>query len=142
MDVNINLSIFYILLCFFIIFFVARKTIWAKLDAILSERHEMIEGAKQAASGNEEYVENKIAEINTQLAEARSKAFSTRQELRNEALDKQKGIMNKARGDAAEKFDAAQVELDAAVIEAKTQLRSESDEIAASITKTILGRSA
>lgn len=142
MDVNVNLSFLYVIVCFFIIYFVAKKTLFAKLDSILSERHEMIEGARAKAEGNEEYIETKLSEVNTKLSEARGDAFTQRQGMREEALGKQSGIIAAAREKAAGKISDAQAELDTAVADARAQFERESEALAEEIAGRILGGAA
>ena len=142
MDVNVNLSFLYVLFCFLIIFFIARKTLFSKLDQILSERHELIEGAKEKAVGQDEQIEETLTELNAKLAQARSEAFSARQDMRSHALNEQGEIIETARNAAADKLLAAQEQLDAALDDARATLTSDSEEIARDITNRILGRTA
>lgn len=142
MNVNIDFSVLYVLFCIVLIIIVARKTLFAKLDEILGERHEMIEGAREAAAGNEENIENALAEVNEKLNVARADAFSTRQSMRNTALDEQKDIVEKARESAASKISVAQADLDNALTEARDQLEGETQAIAEEITRRLIGRTA
>lgn len=142
MNVNIDFSLLYVLFCIVIIIFVAKRTLFATLDKILGERHEMIEGAREAAAGNEENIENALAEVNNKLNDARAKAFSTRQAIRNEALDKQKDIVERARESATGKITSAQADLDVAMSDARVQLETETGEIAQEISNRLLGRTA
>lgn len=139
MDVNVNLSFLYVLVCFLIIFTIARKTLFTKLDKILNERHELIEGAREKAVGNDEYIEKTLADVNGKLSDARANAFSRRQELRETAIAEQTGIVENARKEAADKLIVAQEELDASLSEAKEQLKSETDKMAVEISDKILG---
>ena len=142
MDVNVNLSFLYVIVCFLIIFFVARKTLFTKLDGILAERHEMIEGAQEKAAGDEEYIEGKLTEVNEKLAEARGDAFKQRQGMREEALETQSGIVAEAREKAAAQIATAQAELDTAVSDARAQLERESEALAKDIADRVLGGTA
>lgn len=142
MDVNINLSVFYVLFCFLLISFVAKRFLFVKLERILNERSEMIEGNRQSAASDEETIEQKTAEIKKVLSEARSEAFSERHQLRDEALDQQKAIIEETRKANTEKLKEAEGEISAAVDEAKLTIRNESEEMAKKIAANILGRTA
>ena len=142
MNVNIDFSLLYVLFCIVLILIVAKKTLFAKLDKILNERHEMIEGAREAAAGDEENIENALAEVNEKLNQARAEAFSTRQTMRNKTLEEQKNIVEEARESAAGKITAAQEELDQALTDARSQLEGEAQVIAEEITNRLLGRTA
>lgn len=142
MDVNINLSVFYVLFCFLLIFFVARKILFLKLERIIDERSEKIEGNRRSAASDEETIEQKTAEIKKVLDGARSEAFAERHQLRDEALDRQKAILEETRKSNAEKLKQAEGEIAATVEEAKVTIRTESDEMAKKIAANILGRTA
>lgn len=142
MDVNINLSVFYVLFCFLVIFFVARKFLFLKLERIIDERDDKIEGDRRSAASDEETIEQKTAEIKKVLAEARAEAFSDRHQLRDEALDQQKAIIEETRKSNTEKLKAAEGEIAAAVEKAKGTIRDDSEEMAKKIAANILGRTA
>lgn len=142
MDVNVNLSFIYVLICFLLIYFVAKRTIFARLDAILSERRTQIEGSRATAADHESYIERSRAEVNARLAEARANAYAEKQQLREQAMGQQGTIIEEARAAAQDKVAAAQRELDAALSDAREHLRSETDAIAADIVRSLLGRTA
>jgi F0F1-type ATP synthase membrane subunit b/b' len=142
MDLNVNFSVIYIICCFLLIWTVAKKTVFAKLDEILSARHEKIEGAKAEAFDNDEKIAKKMAAVNASVAEARGEAFGTRQATRNEALLEQKDIVEAARQAASDKVSQAQAELTSAIEEAKVKLQADTDEIAREISDNLLGRTA
>lgn len=142
MNVNIDLSVFYVLFCFFIVFFVAKNTLWKRLDQILSERHEMIEGSRAKAADNDEVIEEKLASMNQALGEARDKAYAQRVEARERALKQQTEIVDQARQQSRELVEKNQKELDISVAEARTTLEQESEEYARSIANTLMRRSA
>ena len=140
MDVNVNLSLFYVLFCFLLILFVAKKTLFAKLDEILGERRTLIEGAKEASQGSDEYIETSMAEMNEKLSAARSDAYARRLEMKEEASNEQKRIVDQARDNATQKVEAAGKEIDSAMADARTQLEADSKEMAKEIVAKILGR--
>lgn len=142
MNVNLDLSILYVLICFFIIFFVAKNTLLKRLDEILGNRREMIQGSMEKASDNDELIEEKLSTIDAKLAEAREKAYNQRVERREEALGEQGEIVEEARRESSQQLEKNQEELDDSVADARETLRKESEGYARSIADTILRRSA
>ena len=142
MNVNLDLSIFYVLICFFIVFFVAKNTLLKRLDQILAERHKLIEGSRKQAEGKDELIEQKIAQMNAALAEAREKAFNKRAGAREEAMKEQTQIVEQAREESRSVLEKAQTELQQSVADARGQLESESEAFARSIADSLLRRSA
>jgi len=142
MDINVDLSVFYVLICFFIVFFVAKNTLLKRLDQILEERHGLIEGSQADAESNDELIQEKIEFMNSSLAEAREKAFNRRAESRDKALVEQKGIVDSARGESSRQLESAQADLDASVADARAQLKQESESFARAIADSLMRRSA
>lgn len=142
MNVNIDLSVFYVLICFFIVFAVARNTLWKKLDTILGERHEKIQQSKELAEGNDEIIEEKLNTMNASLAEAREKAYELRSESREEAIREQESIVSDARRKGKEFLEENQRDLEDSVSSARQQMERETEAYARSIADVLLRRPA
>ena len=140
MVVKIDFSVFYVLICFIIIFWVARKSIFKPLNTILDGRRERIESSHRLVEANTAEIEEALSTYNKQLMNAKSEGFSTRQDMKNEGIDKQKELIDKARGEAAEKIAHAQEDLEGVLTEAKARMERESAQLAEAITAAVLGR--
>ena len=86
MVVAVDLSVFYVLFCFLLVFWAARKFLFLPLDKILEERREKIESAQALAAGSDEDVKRKLGEFNARITEARGTGFELRQQLKGEAV--------------------------------------------------------
>jgi F0F1-type ATP synthase membrane subunit b/b' len=142
MNVNLDLSIFYVLFCFFVVFFVARNTLWKRLDEILGQRHELIEGNREKAAGNDQLIEEKLSSINARLAEAREKAMTERAKSREQALQEQEKVVTQARSEGQTLLESSQKDLEESLQQARETLASESDSYARSIADSIMRRTA
>ena len=118
----------------------ARKSIFKPLNTILDGRRERIESSHRLVEANTAEIEEALSTYNKQLMNAKSEGFSTRQDMKNEGIDKQKELIDKARGEAAEKIAHAQEDLEGVLTEAKARMERESAQLAEAITAAVLGR--
>lgn len=142
MIVDVDLSIFYVLVCFLVIFWMAAKTLFKPLDRILNERREMIESAEAAVENLGARTNTALEEYNQRISEARSESFALRQELKQAAGVSEREVIDKARANAAEMVTEAQAELQQAAEKSRQELAGQSDEIAERIVTAVLGRQA
>ena len=142
MVVAVDWSVIYVLVCFLLVFWAARKFLFLPLDKILEERREKIESAQQMASGSDEDVKHKLSEYNARLSEARGAGFEVRQQLKGDAVGREQQIVGEARERAAARMNEAQETLDREIEENKRSLEGETAALAASIADTLLGRRA
>ena len=140
MVVQIDYSVFYVLICFLIIFWVARRFLFQKLDRIIEQRNEQIESARQLAESSDAKVGKAIAEYDSRVSRARAEAFDLRQRLKGEASEQEKQIVEGARSNASERIKGAQEELDKMVAEYRTPLAAEGVRLAESIAELVLRR--
>jgi len=138
--VNLDLSVIYVLICFLIIFWVSRRTLFLPLDKVLEERRERIESARDFLAAAETEVSKKLAEFEARITEARSEGFTVRRSLKDEAVGKETEVIEAARARAAQKAGEAQAEIERAVEKSKRLLATESEQIGSSIAEALLGR--
>jgi len=138
--VQIDLSVIYILICFLLVFWVARRFLFQRLDRIIEQRNEQIESARQLAENTDAKVAKAIAGYDGSVSEARAKAFELRQQLKGEASEREKQIVEEARSAASERIKGAQGDLDRKVEEYRIPLAAEGARLAESIAELVLRR--
>jgi F0F1-type ATP synthase membrane subunit b/b' len=140
--VQVDLSAVYIFACVLIIFWVARRSLFRRLDSIVEERDEKIASSLKFAETTNAGVEEKLASYEKRVAEARAKAFGLRQQLKGKASEHEKKIIGEARGQATERINNAQAELDETVERFREPLAAEGSVLGESIAEMLLrGRS-
>ena len=142
MVVKLDLSVIYVLICFLIIFWVSRRTLFLPLDKVLEQRRERIDSARDYLAAAETEVSKKLAEFEARINEARGEGFTVRRRLKDEAVGKETEIIEAARAKAAQKAGEAQAEIERAVEKSKQLLATESEQIGNSIAEVLLGRRA
>jgi len=112
-----------------------------KLNAVLDERAELIEGNIAKAQAAQAEADSAREELNAQLAEARTEAARIREEARAEGGAIVEELRAKAQADAARILENAQRQIEAERTQAVVSLRSEVGELATELASRIVGES-
>jgi len=124
---------------FFLILFVAyRFLVHNPLEQVLAERHRRTEGAVEQARSDIANAENKTAEYEQRLREARLAVFKAQEARRQEALKARTAMVSQAREHARAKVEAAKAALENEKNQAKVGLQSEAERLARDIVRVIL----
>ena len=124
---------------FFLILFVAyRFLVHNPLEHVLEERHRRTEGAVEQARADIANAENKTAEYEQRLREARMAVFKAQERRRQEALKARLSLVNQARERGRAKVEEAKAGLEADKAQAKVSLQSEAERLAREIVRVIL----
>ncbi len=115
-----------------------KKVFFSPLEKILRRRHEVTEGALQAARETTAVADRKTAEYQQALKEARADLYRAQERERQQVLEETAEQVRRARAQAEERVRAAREELRAEVEAAKALLARESGTLAESITQAVL----
>ncbi len=138
MVVSLDYSVIYVLICFLIIFWMAKRFLLDSLNRIIEERHGLIESAREQAESLDAEIRDALAEYEKRISSARGEGFAVRQSLKEAAAGKQRKLIDKAREEAAKRVAAAQADLESIVEESKRHLRAESEEMAEGIAAAVM----
>ena len=142
MVVQVDLSAVYIFACVLIIFWVARRSLFRRLDRIVEERDKKVESSHKFAETTNAKIEKQLTGYEERISEARSKAFGLRQQLKGQASEREKKIIEEARAHSVARINSAQAELDETVERFREPLTAESAVLGAAIAEQILRRRA
>jgi F0F1-type ATP synthase membrane subunit b/b' len=135
-----NLSLVIVMICFWISFFLIQKFLLKPVGAVLTERRRRIEGAEaEWQSKHQEYLDE-TARLETELEEAAKAAAKSRNDLRQQALERRQARLETARAKADGTLDQAMAELDSEAASARTELETRARELAALYASQLLGR--
>ncbi len=112
-----------------------------KLNAVLEERAELIEGGIAKAAAAQEEADAAREEYKAQLAEARTEAARIREDARAEGGVIVDELRAKAQSDATRIVENAQRQIEAERQQAVVSLRSEVGELATELASRIVGES-
>lgn len=120
--------------------FILNRWLFGPLNEILARRQNEIESARAEFETAKQLQEERIARVESRLAEARKEAYGVREEALREARQNRDEVLAGARADAQARVDEARAEIQQQVAEAKTELESEAQAIARRVAEQLLGR--
>ncbi|MBD8059818.1 F0F1 ATP synthase subunit B [Cellulomonas sp. JH27-2] len=112
-----------------------------KIQAVLDERTELVEGGLAKAETVQAEAEAALVEYQKQLQDARTEAARIREEARGEASAIVAESRTRAQAEAARIVENAQRQIDAERQQASVQLRSEVGTLATELASKIVGES-
>ena len=112
--------------------------VYRPLIRVLEERREQTAGALARAQADIAAAEQKAAEYERRLREARQAIFKAQEARRKQILQARDAALSEARTQADATMRAAQVELENETAEAKVRLQAEAEKLANDVIRTIL----
>jgi len=115
--------------------------LYKPIRALLAQRRQEIQSARERAVAVDEQVQVKVAEYEARLCEAKTEVSARRAELVKEAQAEETSLLNKARQEAAASITALRERVSKESAEARILLKQQVDALSNDICEKILGRS-
>ena len=128
-------------ICFLLVFGVLGKMLLPRIQKILAERTEQIEGGLARAEEEQEEAQRILEEYKQQLAEARHEAARLREEAREQGAQIIAEMRQQAEAEARRVTEAAQAQIDSERQQALAALRAEVGTLAVELAGRIVGES-
>ncbi len=135
-----NLSLVIVMICFWISFWLIQRFLLKPIEAVLAERRRRIEGAEAEWHAKHQEYLAETARLESELEDAAKSAAKTRNDLRQQALDRRQAVLDTARQKADGKLDQAMATLDTDAAAARADLEARARELAALYASRLLGR--
>lgn len=120
--------------------FILNRWLFGPLNEILATRRDEIEAARAEFEKAKQLQEERIARVESRLAQARKQAYGIREDALREARQRRDEILAEARADAQARVDEARAEIQEEVAAAKAELDSEARAIARRVAEQLLRR--
>jgi len=135
-----NASLFLVMICFWVTFWLVQKFLITPIGAVLTERKRRVDSAESAwASKHEEYL-SATSRLEAEMEEAARQSAKIRSDLRQRAVDARQERFAHARNQADERLGKALEELGVDADAARTDLRRRARELAARFASLLLDR--
>jgi F-type H+-transporting ATPase subunit b len=128
-------------ICFVLVFGVLSKMLLPRINAMLQERTEKIEGGLEQAEKAQEEANRTLGQYRTQLAEARHEASRLREEAREQGAQIIAEMREQAQAEARRLTEAAQAQIESERRQAVASLRTEVGAIAVELASRVVGES-
>jgi len=120
---------------------VLNRWLFKPLNKILLQRQRRADDALQNFHGAQKLQAQRLAEIESNLAEARREAYEIRETAQREGRERREALMKEAREAAQEMLEAARADIAAEVEAARGDLETQADRLSEMIAERLLGRS-
>jgi F-type H+-transporting ATPase subunit b len=131
-------ALFGLIALFLIWFFVARKAV-PKIQKVLDERQETIEGGIERAKAVQAEAEETLQQYQAQLAEARQEAAQMREKAKEQGAAIIAEMREEAQAEAQRIVDNAHAQIEADRQQALVQLRTEIGQLSTDLASRIVG---
>ena len=115
-----------------------RVIVYGRLQQVLAERHTLTEGAIQKAQAEIASAEERTAEYERKVREARADIYKTQEAYRGRVIEQRNLAIAHARKQADEMVKAAKASTEQEVAAAKGTLQKQADTLADQIIESIL----
>jgi F-type H+-transporting ATPase subunit b len=134
--INPDLSLLLVLALFIIFVFILRAILFKPIGQVLDERQARTEGAMHEARASSRRYQNRLADYEAAIRQARGESYRRLEQERAAALDRRRQMIEQA----TEEIDRARADINQQALQAKAILESEARQIAQQISRTLLGR--
>lgn len=128
------------ILIFVVLHLALRRVLYAPLQRTLQARTDRIEGRIEAARQQFQRAEEKLAQYEAMLREARHANYRRIEERRQAALAECQQVLDEARRQSGEAVSAAREQLVSDSARVRAQLQSEVETLAGEVAASVLGR--
>ncbi len=135
-----NLSVLFIIACFWLVYLVVSRLLVKPLGAMLDERSRTSKAAQEGLGAAQETLKGALARCERDLATAGLEAGKQRQSLRAEGEAARAARLAGAREQTQATLAALATELDAATAAARATIRSQAPALARELAGRLVGR--
>lgn len=138
--ISLDITLIYPIFGLLILTFILNRLLFGPLIKVLKERDERISGATKKAAEIEKSVEKGLLDYEKRLKEAAAKGYEERNRLLNEALEREKEILDSSRASAAEELADMKIRIEESKKSALAALVKESVAISREMAEKVLER--
>lgn len=126
------------IICLLVVWGAYRVLVYNKLKQILAERHARTEGAVEQAKAAIASAEERTAEYEKKLREARAQIYAAQESARNRMIEQRSDALAEARRQAEKMIKDARATLDQDIAAAKAGLQKQAETLADQIVQSVL----
>src|SRR5690242_9531630 len=126
------------IICLLVVWWTYRVLVHTRLQQVLAERHARTEGAIQQAKAAIASAEQRTAEYEQKLREARAQIYAVQESYRNRVMQRRAEAIAEARKQSDEMIRGARRQVEQEMLSAKTGLQKQAETLADQIIQSIL----
>ena len=133
-------SLIFVLVLFLIFVFVLNRILFKPIGRVLDERETLTEGARTEARAATRRYQTELADYEARIRQARAESYKRLEQQRAAALEERRQLIEQAKADANDQIEQAKQQIAEQAAGARAALEVESRQIAAQISRSVLGR--
>ncbi len=138
--INIDISFFIQAINFLVLMFLLNAILYKPVRKLLADRAAEIAGGHEKAAAVDQEVQEKMAQYEAKLRDAKIKATEERGVLKKEAQAYETEVLDQARKEAGESFAAIKEKVGREAAQAKEILKEQARSLSLEICEKVLGR--
>jgi F-type H+-transporting ATPase subunit b len=138
--ISLNIAFFFQVVNFLLLMLLLNIFLYRPIRKILAERAAEISGGHAKAAEVDRDVQEKMAQYEARLREAKTKASEERGVLKKDAIAEEAVILDKARQEASDSVNALKKRVSKEAADAREFLREQTQSLSLEICEKVLGR--
>jgi F-type H+-transporting ATPase subunit b len=138
--INLDITFIFQIVNFLVLMLVLNVLLYKPVRKLLADRAAEIAGGHEKAAVVDRDVQEKIAQYEARLHEAKLKASEERGILKKAALDEESALLDKARKEATDSVNSLKGRVAKEAAEAREYLREQTQSLSLEICEKVLGR--
>jgi F-type H+-transporting ATPase subunit b len=139
--VELNVTVWVQMANFIVLIFVLNIVLFKPILGVIEGRKKRLEDLGEEVKSLETQIDEKMADYEEKLRQARQEAMNERNEIQQKAAEDGKTIMGEARSEISVIIEDFKNKLDKEMTGARNVLKSQSEKISREISEKVLGRS-
>jgi F-type H+-transporting ATPase subunit b len=139
--IELNLAFVVQVVNFGILVLVLNIFLYKPIRKVLADRRQVIDGAREKAASVDSEVQEKMAQYEARLRDAKNEAAGRRVEALKQAQAEETSVLEKARKEAAESLGTIRDRVAKEAADARVLLKQQAETLSGDICEKILGRS-
>lgn len=138
--INLDITFIFQIVNFLVLMLVLNVLLYKPVRKLLADRAAEIAGGHEKAAVVDRDVQEKMAQYEARLHEAKLKASEERGILKKAALDEESALLDKARKEATDSVNSLKGRVAKEAAEAREYLREQTQSLSLEICEKVLGR--
>lgn len=139
--IDLNSTLLIQMINFLILIFVLNIILYKPIMKVIDARKKRVEESKETVGSFDDLIEQKVADYEETLRQARVDAMNQREEIKNEGVEAGKKILADTRDEVTAMIQDFKAKIAAEKEQARRTLQERTQEIAREISEKVLGRS-
>lgn len=138
--IDLNHTILYQMANFIVLIFILNALLYKPVLGIIEKRKKMLDESREEVTGLQKTAEQKMAEYEEKVRQAKMEAMGKKGDFLKEGTDKAKEIIDAVRGTIPQMMEQFNERMNKEITDARAVLQNQSQQLSVEIAEKVLGR--